>query len=260
MLEILGDLPSGIIGLKGTGMVTRKDNEQVLQPLFEQARREGGRLRLLYDLGPEFEGFTPGAAWEDAKLGMQSERLVEGCAIVSELVGIREVARIIGFLLPCPIQSFRYSEREKATAWLRALPERAVPLHYLISDLGVIVVEMAEPLRALDFDALTLTADAWIAGHGELQGLVIHAKAFPGWENLGTLVRHMRFIRDHHKRVSKVAISAETWMSGFVPKLTEHFVRASVMSFGYRDLENAIQWAGTREAVVHLDRVGGVLL
>jgi hypothetical protein len=78
MLEKLKDLPPGIAGLKATGKVTKEDYERVFEPLVDGARREGRRLRFLYDMGPGFEGFTPSAAWEDAKLGLRSIRLFDG--------------------------------------------------------------------------------------------------------------------------------------------------------------------------------------
>ena len=75
----------------------------------------------------------------------------------------------------------------------------------LAADHRVLVVEVSQPLRAQDFDALSATADAWIDANGELPGIVIHAREFPGWENLGSLIRHLRFVRDHHRRVGRVA-------------------------------------------------------
>ena len=56
-------------------------------PLLDEARREGRRIRFLYQVGPEFEGFTPAAAWEDAKIGLHSVRLFDGCAVVTDLAG-----------------------------------------------------------------------------------------------------------------------------------------------------------------------------
>lgn len=78
MLEQLKDLPSGVDGVKAVGEVSKEDYEKVVAPFFEGARREGRRLRFLYELGPEFKSFTAGAAWEDAKIGLSSIRLFEG--------------------------------------------------------------------------------------------------------------------------------------------------------------------------------------
>lgn len=76
MLERLEGLPSGVEGLKAVGKVSMADYEAVIEPMLSQARREGSQLRFLYQLGPEFEGFTPGGVWEDAKLGLSSMQIV----------------------------------------------------------------------------------------------------------------------------------------------------------------------------------------
>ena len=103
MIEKLKDLPRGIDGVKAIGKISKEDYEQVFVPLLDEARREGRRIRFLYQLGPEFEGFTPGAAWEDAKIGLHFLRLFDGCAVVTDLVWIRELTRLAEFLMPCPV-------------------------------------------------------------------------------------------------------------------------------------------------------------
>ena len=244
MLERLEDLPDGIEGLKAVGTLSKEDYERTFEPLIDEARREGKRLRFLYELGPEFQGFTAGAAWEDAKLGLRSMRLFDGCAIVTDKPWIREATRFVGFVMPCPVKTFASSEREQAIEWLRSLPEGAAASHRLVPEAGVIVVEVKQALRAQDFDALALTADTWIEAHGELRGLVIHTREFPGWENLASFLRHVRFVRDHHRKVRRIALAADTKLARLASHLGEHFVKAEVKTFGYDDLEGAIAWAG----------------
>ena len=101
-------------------------------------------------------------------------------------------------------------------------------------------------MRAQDFDALAFTADAWIEAHGDLQGLVVHVREFPGWENFAGLLRHVRFVRDHHRRVKRVAIAADSKLASLAPKIAEHFVQAEVRAFAYDQLDSAIAWAGGR--------------
>jgi SpoIIAA-like len=245
MLEKLKDLPRGIDGVRAVGTVSRDDYEQVFAPLLDEARRAGRRIRFLYQFGSEFQGFTPGAAWEDAKIGLRSMRLFDGCAIVSDIGWARESARLIGFLVPCPVQVFANQKLGEAIEWLRSLPEGAAISHHLLPEVGVIVVEVKEALRAQDFDALAVTADTWIETHGDLQGIVIHAREFPGWENLGSFLRHVRFVRDRHRKVQRVALAADSQLAHLAPRIAEHFVQAEVKGFGYDDLEKAIAWAGT---------------
>lgn len=243
MLEKLEDLPAGIIGLKAVGKVTREDYENVFEPLLDDARREGGRIRLLYELGKEFDRYTPSAAWEDAKLGLHSMRIFDGCAIVTDVAWIREATRLVGFILPCPVHVFSNEEREKAIKWLATLPEGAATSHRLLPESGVIVVEISAPLRAADFDAIALTADTWIEAHGSLHGIVIHAREFPGWENLGGFFRHMRFIRNHQQKVTRVALATDSKMATLAPRFAEHFVKAELKAFPCDALESAIAWA-----------------
>jgi SpoIIAA-like len=241
--EKLKDLPRGIDGVRAVGKISKEDYEQVFVPLLDEARREGRHIRFLYQFGPEFEGFTPGAASEDAKIGLHLLRLFDGCAVVTDLAWIRQWTRLAGFLMPCPMSVFGNTEVNGAVNWLRSLPEGAAISHRLLPESGVIVVEVKQTLRAQDFDSLAFTADAWIEAHRDLQGQVIHVREFPGWENLASLLRHVRFIRDHERKVKKVALATDTKLASLAPSIAEHFIQAEVKSFGYDELDTAIAWA-----------------
>jgi hypothetical protein len=247
VLQKMGDIADGVVGLRAVGTLSKEDYDQVLAPLLDEARREGRRLRFLYQLGPEFEGFTASAAWEDAKLGLRALRLFEGCAVVTDLGWVREATKLAAFVIPCPVRVFANRERDGAIDWLRSLPRETGVVHRLLPEKGVIVVDVKGALHAGDFDALALTADAWIESHGPLQGIVIHARAFPGWENFGSFVRHVQFVRDHHRKIQRIALAAEGKLAGLAPRLGEHFIEAEVKSFGYDQLEAAIAWAATAD-------------
>jgi hypothetical protein len=242
MLEKLSDVPRDVVAVRAVGKLTREDYENVVEPLIDDARREGRRLRFLYEVGPEFDGFTPGAAWEDAKLGLRSLKTFEACAVVTDRDWIRESARIAGFFLPCPVRVFPNGDRDKAVEWLGSLQRGGVS-HRLLPEKGVIVVEVEHALNAQDLDALALTADQWIESHGGLEGIVIHARAFPGWENLAGLVRHIQFVRYHHRKVKRIALATDGKLASLAPRVGEHFVQAEVRSFGYEPLNAAVAWA-----------------
>lgn len=243
MIERLQDLPPGIDGVRARGTLTSDDYERVLLPILDEARSQGRRIRLLYWFGPDFHGFTAGAAWEDARLGLRHLRLFERCAIVSDVGWIRASSRLFGAMMPCPVSVFGNDEWQQAVAWLTA--PRATPgiTHRLMPESGVLVVELHGPVRAEDFDALASAVDPWIETHGELRGLVLHAREFPGWENVGSFLRHVRFVRDHHRRIRRVAICAGGTIASVAPRLAEHFVHAELRHFGHDQLEPAIAWA-----------------
>jgi hypothetical protein len=245
MLEKLADLPEGIEGVKAVRTVSRRDYKNVLEPMLDDARRTGRHLRFLYEFGPEFEHLAPSAVFEDAKIGLRSMRLYDSVALVSDVGWLRESVRRSRFLLPCPVRTFSNAERDAAIAWLQELPEDTAVAHRLLPDSGVIVVEVHRALRAQDFDKLALTADTWIASHHQLRGLVIHARAFPGWENLGGLLRHVRFVRDHQRKIERVALVADAKLAHFAPRVAQHLVTAEVRHFDYDDLDAAIAWASS---------------
>ncbi|OBK48565.1 STAS/SEC14 domain-containing protein [Mycobacterium sp. 1081908.1] len=125
MLEELAGMPDGIQALEAVGTVTTADYDQVFAPLVDRARRTGSRLRLLYQFGPGFQRITPGALWADARLGASYTRLLDGCAVVSDLGWVRVPARSIGAWMPCPVRVYQDNERDDAVAWLASL--RAAP-------------------------------------------------------------------------------------------------------------------------------------
>jgi hypothetical protein len=244
MLERLHDLPPGIDGIRAKGKITSGDYERVVKPLLEEARAAGRRVRLLYELGPEFEGFTAAAAWEDMRLGFRHLRLLERCGIVTDVGWVRESARLFGAMVPAPVRVFGNAERAAALEWLGAPAGGAAPRTRLIPGTGVVVFEPEHALSAEDFDALALVVDPWIEANGELRGLVLHARDFPGWENVGAFFRHLRFVRDHHKFIRRIAICVGGTFASVGPRIAEHFVAAELKHFRADQLDAAIAWAG----------------
>jgi SpoIIAA-like len=248
MLERLANLPAGIDGLKALGKLSRVDYDAAFRPLLDAARQDGRKIKLLYELGPEFEGITSGAAWEEVRLGLPLLRLFAGCALVSDHALARDVTRLMGLLMPCPLRIFHCADRESAVAWLASLREPDSRIsHRLLSALGVMVVEVkAAPLPS-DLDDLKLTADAWIHASGELHALVIHAREFPGWDTFTGLLDHLHFARGHHLELGRIALATDTRLATWAPKLDQHFAQAEIKHFPYENLTRAIQWAAERE-------------
>lgn len=124
MLELLTSLYPEVKALRAMGTVTARDYERTFAPTVQQARRTGSRMRLLYQFGPEFRRLTPGALWADTRLGFTYLRLLDGCAVVSDIDWIREPTRRIGARMPCPVRVFGNDEHDEAVTWLHSLPKR----------------------------------------------------------------------------------------------------------------------------------------
>jgi len=93
-----------------------------------------------------------------------------------------------------------------------------------------------------DFAQLAKTVDPHIEKAGALSGLIIEMAAFPGWESLGAMAAHFRFVRDHHKRVKKVAVVTDAKLGAVAEKLASHFVAATIKHFPAGQAEAARKW------------------
>ena len=114
--------------------------------------------------------------------------------------------------------------------------------HEFKQDEGILIIEPTASLRSGDFDLLSNIVDPYVAQHGKLAGLVIRTVSFPGWEDLASLLSHIKFVKDHHAVISKVAIVADEGIVATLPAIADRFVSADVKHFGYDDIETALEW------------------
>ncbi|MEQ8250130.1 MAG: STAS/SEC14 domain-containing protein [Gammaproteobacteria bacterium] len=94
-----------------------------------------------------------------------------------------------------------------------------------------------------DFSDLEHAIDPLVAQHGAINGLVLEISAFPGWESLPALRRHLRFVREHHSRVRRVAVVSDDALAKLLEALVAHFVAAEVRRFDAAALDQARHWA-----------------
>ena len=118
MISFLPNLPDNVIGIAASGQVEAKDYEYVLMPAVEAALQRHPKLRLLYRLGSDFEGFTPGAMWDDMKLGIGHLDRWEKIAVVTDVGWIAGGVRLFSFAMPCPVKVFAGNESAAAEAWI----------------------------------------------------------------------------------------------------------------------------------------------
>lgn len=114
--------------------------------------------------------------------------------------------------------------------------------HELLEDEAILVLRPGGALEARDFEAVAEDLDPFIEEKGGLRGLLIEAEAFPGWKDFGAFVSHLRFIRDHHRRVRRVAALSDSAFLSIAPSIANHFVNAEVRHFEFAEREAAIDW------------------
>jgi hypothetical protein len=118
--------------------------------------------------------------------------------------------------------------------------------HTLDTAHSILYVRPKSALEQADFEQLAKTVDPYLGETGELAGLIIEAPRFPGWESLGAMVAHFRFVRDHHKRIKKVGLVTDSALGNVAERLASHFVSAEIRHFSAGELEAAKQWVMNR--------------
>ena len=123
MLETIEGLPDNALGFTAKGKVTSKDYETVLIPAVEEKLKNNDKVRLLYHLGDEFEGFEAGAMWDDAKVGLAHITAWEKIAIVTDVNWIKKAGRIFGFAIETMsvsglVKVFHNAEFDQAITWI----------------------------------------------------------------------------------------------------------------------------------------------
>lgn len=109
-------------------------------------------------------------------------------------------------------------------------------------DDGVLVINPEGPFEAADFTALASHIDAYLRQQGNLRGVLIRAKSFPGWKDFGAMLAHLKFVRSHHRCIEKVAVVADGAFANILPSLANHFVHAKVQHFDFEREDAAWNW------------------
>jgi SpoIIAA-like len=107
---------------------------------------------------------------------------------------------------------------------------------------SILYVRPRSALAADDFVKLARVVDPHIEATGNLAGLVIETPAFPGWDGLGAMVAHFRFVRDHHKHIQKIGLVTDSALGNAAERLANHFVSAEIKHFPAGQVDAARQW------------------
>ena len=107
---------------------------------------------------------------------------------------------------------------------------------------GILVIRPEGSLEASDFERIAREVDPYIEANGKLHGVMIDAKSFPGWKDFAAFVAHLRFVKDHHRRIEKIAAVSDSSFLSIAPSIASHFVQAEVRHFPHSQLEEALAW------------------
>jgi hypothetical protein len=121
MIEQLSDMTDGAIGFRASGEVTREEYREVLEPALREAA-EGGDVRLMFVVGPEFERFQLGAMLEDTETGLElgvgHHSAWQRCAIVTDIEWMQHAVNLFAWMAPGELRLFGLDAEQEARAWV----------------------------------------------------------------------------------------------------------------------------------------------
>jgi hypothetical protein len=84
---------------------------------------------------------------------------------------------------------------------------------------AVFAVRPAGPLDEADLRRVGEAVDPVIARAGRLEGLLIDARGFAGWDDTRALMAHLRFVNAHVDRVARIAVVGDQWWLRAAPAM-----------------------------------------
>jgi hypothetical protein len=114
--------------------------------------------------------------------------------------------------------------------------------HELLQVEGILVLRPKDRLEASDFEKVAQEVDPYIDANGKLHGILLDAEAFPGWKDFAALVAHLKFVRDHHRKIEKIAVVSDSTFLSVAPRIASHFVQADLRHFPHAQREAASAW------------------
>lgn len=120
MMKLVSSLPDYVVGISASGEVGAQDYETVLMPALDAALKKHKRIRVLYQLTPEFTGFTSGALWDDSKLGLAHWKAWEKIALVTDTAWVTHATQMFALFMPTTVKVFSNAELAEARKWIVA--------------------------------------------------------------------------------------------------------------------------------------------
>ncbi len=120
MIRLLTGFPDNVLAAACEGQVTRRDYEEVLVPAANAALQRHQKVRVYYEITPQFTGIDAGAVWEDFRVGMGHLSRWERMACVTDVEWIRFAVNAFRFLMPGTLRVFPVNETDEARRWIVA--------------------------------------------------------------------------------------------------------------------------------------------
>ena len=243
MLTMIEGLPDHVIGIRITDKLRAEDYERQLIPLINKKLESHHKLDLLCCIDGEWKGMEAGAVWQDLRLGLGKIGHWARLAIVSDIKWLENGIKLFRLFSPGEMRHFDSSDYAAARAWVCERDRARINIK-LDTDVGILVLEPVadKALSEDDFEAVGKTIGNYLEDHGRLRGILICSRQFPGWQSVGALFAHLKFVNAVHDKISKVALVTDSPMGTFADHVLDPLMLAKIRKFDYDERDAAMSW------------------
>ncbi|WP_341501373.1 STAS/SEC14 domain-containing protein [Gallaecimonas sp. GXIMD4217] len=102
--------------------ISHDDYQRVLVPAIDKALVDHPHVLVMLIIDETFQGFSPRALWDDARLGLSHWNGFAGLALVGGPAWLNWALTLFAPLMHCPVRLFAPEATEEAWLWLNSLP------------------------------------------------------------------------------------------------------------------------------------------
>lgn len=243
MLTIIEGLPDHVLGIRITEKLRAEDYLTQLIPLVNRKLANHSRLDLLCCIDGEWKGMEAGAVWQDLRLGLGKIGHWARMAIVTDIGWMESAIKLFRLFSPGELRHFGSADYEAAKQWVCEIGRARITIK-LDADSGILTLEPAADtaLSEDDFEAVGKTIGDYITDHARLRGILLQSRKFPGWQNLGALFAHLKFVNSVHDRIDRIALVTNSPVGSFADHVLDPLMLAKVRRFDYDQRDEATRW------------------
>lgn len=243
MLTMIEGLPDHVIGIRINDKLRAEDYETQLIPLVNEKLERHHKLDLLCCIEGEWKGMEAGAVWQDLRLGLGRIGHWARMAIVSDIKWLETAIRLFGLFSPGELRHFDSDAYAAAREWVCELDRARIGIT-LDDGTGILILEPVtdKALSEDDFEAVGKAISDYLQNHQRLRGILIHSRRFPGWQSIGALFAHLKFVNRLHDRIDKVALVTSSPMGTFADRVLGPLMLAKIRKFDVDQRDEAMGW------------------
>ncbi len=117
MIEVMSGFPGEVLAVKASGQISGDDYRKVLIPAALAQMKDHKYLRLYCEIVPG-SSVTPGAVWEDTKIGIGHWGDWGRMAVVSDIAWVQDAMRMFAPFFHHPVRTFTNADAAQARAWI----------------------------------------------------------------------------------------------------------------------------------------------